>query len=101
VSQSVTELRSTLVRVVRTSMTEVDRRLAERVPVDLAARAEIGGRMLDIHLRNLSAGGALAAPADGLARGARGRFTVPGASALDFSVLDISTDGAHLLFDDE
>jgi methyl-accepting chemotaxis protein len=101
VSQSVTELRSTLVRVVRTSMTEVDRRLAERVTVDLAARAEIGGRMLDVRLRNLSAGGALTAPTDGLARGTRGKLSLPGTAALSFSVLDISSEGIHLLFDDE
>jgi methyl-accepting chemotaxis protein len=100
VAQSVTELRSTLVRVVRTSMSEVDRRLAERVAVDLSAQAEVGGRKLDIRLRNLSAGGALIAPVEGVGHGSRGHLSLPGAQALGFSVLDISTEGIHLLFDD-
>jgi methyl-accepting chemotaxis protein len=101
VTQSVTELRSSLVRVVRTSMAEVDRRLAERVAVDLMARAEIGGRTLDVRLRNLSAGGALLAPAEGLVRGTRGHLSLPDTPAIGFSILDTSSEGIHLLFDDE
>ncbi|MDG5497190.1 methyl-accepting chemotaxis protein [Niveispirillum sp. BGYR6] len=101
VTQSVTDLRSTLVRVVRTSMSEVDRRVAERVAVDMPTQLEIGGRRLDSRLRNLSSGGALTAPVEGVTRGAQGRLHLPDLGAIGFSVLDISAEGIHLLFGDE
>jgi methyl-accepting chemotaxis protein len=52
-------LRTTLVRVVRTSTAEADRRTSARVDLDRQATIEIGGMIHKVAVRNLSEGGAL------------------------------------------
>jgi len=59
VSDGVGKLRQTLVRVVRTATTDVDRRDEERVGIDQPCEVRIGGRALAARLVNISTGGAL------------------------------------------
>ncbi len=59
IATNVAGLRSTLVRVVRTSTTDVDRRQHLRIEIDSPARVEIGGQKRGITVRDLSEGGAL------------------------------------------
>ena len=56
---SVSELRGALVRIVRTSTEEVDRRSHDRIPLDRGAMLELGGRRaVAVNLLDLSEGGA-------------------------------------------
>jgi aerotaxis receptor len=59
IARKVDGLRATLIRVVRTSTADVDRRISERVDVMRAGTIEIGGRSCEISVRNLSEAGAL------------------------------------------
>jgi aerotaxis receptor len=52
-------LRATLVRVVRTSTADVDRRMSARVDIDRPGAIEAGGRSYKVVVRNLSEGGAM------------------------------------------
>jgi methyl-accepting chemotaxis protein len=53
-------LRQAVIRVVRTSTRDVDRRTADRIPVDLPAKASLAGQPpCDVRILNLTAGGAL------------------------------------------
>ncbi|EJN13100.1 PAS domain S-box [Bradyrhizobium sp. YR681] len=53
------DLRETLVRVVRTSTSEVNRRIAARAPVDRSGTVEAGGHVHRVHVRDLSENGAI------------------------------------------
>lgn len=59
VADGVGNLRQTLVRVVRTATTDVDRRGADRVAVDRPCEVRVAGRTLTAYLVNISTGGAL------------------------------------------
>jgi aerotaxis receptor len=59
IAGKVDELRATLVRVVRTSTADVDRRTSIRVDVERHGTVEAAGRLHKIVIRNLSEGGAL------------------------------------------
>ena len=74
---SVSDLRQTLVRVVRTATTDVDRRHGQRHAVDMEIHVEMAGERRPGRLLNISAGGALL---DTLAlpEGAQGALAVPG-----------------------
>jgi methyl-accepting chemotaxis protein len=77
VASSITDLRGTLVRVVRTATTEVDRRHEERAPVDADAMLDLGQGACAVHLRNLSQGGAmLERQVQGVVDGAIGRLRI-------------------------
>ncbi len=99
VASSVHELRQVLVRVVRTSMAEVDRRenprLALEVPCTLMARGQsFAGR-----LRNLSDGGAYVADVSGIGAGTAGRLAIESAGLdLPFMALESDEGGVHLRF---
>ncbi|MGQ3046097.1 MAG: methyl-accepting chemotaxis protein [Niveispirillum sp.] len=99
VAHSVTDLRSVLVRVVRTSMAEVDRRLTQRFKVDAVGTITIDGRRHEVTVRDLSNGGALLSPVAGISRSARGKLSVPSLSLeIGFQTLDTGEEGLHLLF---
>ncbi len=99
VATSVTDLRSVLVRVVRTSMAEVDRRLAQRFRTDAMGTITIDGRRHDVTLRDLSIGGALLSPVAGIDRSTRGKLSVASLSLeIGFQTLDTGEEGLHLLF---
>jgi methyl-accepting chemotaxis protein len=58
VAQHVRQLQSTLVRIVRASSVDVDRRATPRVCIDLFGDAEVGGASQKVVIRDLSTGGA-------------------------------------------
>ncbi len=100
---SVSDLRHTLVRVVRTATVDVDRRHGQRLEVDLDVTIETaGGGQGRGRLLNISAGGALLEGAD-LPEGTQGTLTVPGLdSALPFRVKtrDHGQNGLAFLLDE-
>jgi aerotaxis receptor len=59
IAGKVDALRETLVRVVRTSTADVDRRISARADVERHGTVEVGGRSLQVVVRNLSEGGAM------------------------------------------
>ena len=59
IASKVDDLRETLVRVVRTSTADVDRRTSMRADVERRGTIEAGGRSHKVVIRNLSEGGAM------------------------------------------
>ncbi len=59
IAGKVDSLRETLVRVVRTSTSDVDRRTSTRVHVERNGTVEAGGRVHRVVIHNLSSGGAM------------------------------------------
>ncbi len=93
-------LRADLVRIIRGSTPDVDRRRQPRYAVDLPCRFDMGGGSSDGRLLNLSEGGAMVAGGPELAPGGRGTLTVDGLGLrLPFRVLDRCSGGVHLAFD--
>ncbi|TWA62214.1 methyl-accepting chemotaxis sensory transducer with TarH sensor [Azospirillum brasilense] len=100
VSTSIDELRGILVRVVRTSMSEVDRRREARYAVDLPARAETSAGSRSCRLQNLSGSGAALQVWDGAAGGARGTLHIDGfGMALPFTVVTVEARSCHIRFE--
>ncbi|MBK4718245.1 HAMP domain-containing protein [Azospirillum sp. YIM DDC1] len=100
VSGSIDELRGILVRVVRTSMSEVDRRRGARYAVDLPARADTpaGSRICRLH--NLSSSGAALQVWDGATNGARGTLHIDGfGMPLPFTVVTVEAQSCHVRFE--
>ena len=97
---AVNELRRTVVRVVRSSTTDVDRREATRHPTNLRCRLEpAGAAPVPARLVNLSAGGARVEEGPALGVGARGTLTVDGLGfPLPFSVRAADRGGLSLAF---
>jgi len=69
ITRKIDDLHTVLVRVIRTSTTEVDRRENERVAIDRAGTLCAHGRDHDVCVRDLSLGGATVTGAGGLAAG--------------------------------
>ena len=59
IAGKVADLRATLVRVIRTSTTDVDRRISSRVDISRQASLKMLGRSLRATVRDLSLGGAM------------------------------------------
>jgi methyl-accepting chemotaxis protein len=98
---AVVDLKQSLIRVVRTSTAEVDRRLLERVTTSQACRVSVAGA--DSHeaqLADLSEGGAAIRGSAPLRVGLRGTLEVTGISArLPFAVRSVDALGsAHVSF---
>ena len=94
VTANVEALRSVLVRVVRTSTTEADRRKHPRRAVDLGARIAGGAA---VRVADISEGGMWIKGRAGLKTGDRGRIEIDGfGAALDFQVRGTSPGNAHL-----
>ncbi|MGQ3048769.1 MAG: methyl-accepting chemotaxis protein [Niveispirillum sp.] len=74
VTDGVNALRQTLVRVVRTAISDVDRRGSRRYQVGQTVSVQIGGRSLEASLDNISSGGALLS-LDGVSVGQKGQLT--------------------------
>ena len=89
-AELVTELRRTVVRVIRTSTTEVDRRAGRRYDLDLPCRLTVPGHgMLDARVIDLSEGGARIEAAAALPVGTSGTLGLDGVgAALPFTVRD-------------
>jgi len=99
VAHSIAALRQVLVRVVRTSTREADRRRFERMTVDLpcTVTTESGGRAAKLH--DISQGGATLEIAGGLPARGSGMLKVP-SLALETSFEVVASDGdtPHLRF---
>jgi len=95
-AEMVSELRRTVMRVIRTSTTEVDRRTSPRYAVDLPCRLTVTGHgVLNARVIDLSEGGARIQGAAALPIGARGTLELDGVRpALPFTVRD--ADGLML-----
>jgi aerotaxis receptor len=61
IAGKISGLQSTLVRVVRTSTADVNRRISTRITIDRPGTVEVGGRSHNVTVRNLSEGGAFIA----------------------------------------
>jgi methyl-accepting chemotaxis protein len=92
---AVDELRTAVVRVVRTSTQEVDRRTTVRYPMEWPARMTVDGRHNDVLVVNLSEGGGRVVGGPAVSVGARGTLALDGGgSPLPFRV--VGTDGEAL-----
>ncbi|BDG70157.1 hypothetical protein Rmf_00860 [Roseomonas fluvialis] len=98
---AVSELRGVLVRIVRTSTEDVDRREHERRPMRRAARLELAGRgAVSVNLLDLSEGGAGVALPDGGARPGQQGTLVVGSAVLPVRVAAVQPDRVGLVFAD-
>ncbi len=94
---AVRDLQRTVIRVVRTATTEVDRRAAERIDVDRPCRVAIGaGAAQAARLGDISRGGAALRGVAAHA-GAQGRLLLDGLT-LAFSVREATDEALHVAF---
>lgn len=97
---AVGELRHSVIRVVRTSTAEVDRRRDHRYPVDIACRLSIAGGSYTARVADLSAHGAYIRDTPSVPHGTRGALAIDGVDfPLPFSVRGVEDDGLHLTFE--
>ena len=100
VSSSIDELRSILVRVVRTSMSEVDRRRDTRYEANLPVTVEASSGRRSCRLLNLSTGGAALEGWPEADTGARARLHVDGIPApIAVRVVSVEHTTAHVRFE--
>jgi methyl-accepting chemotaxis protein len=99
---AVGELKHTVMRVVRTSTSEVDRRTSRRKEISLRCRLIISGQgVLNGRMVDLSEEGARVADAPRLSVGTRGMLDVDGVEAqLPFTVRNQYSDALGLLFNE-
>lgn len=97
---TVNALRQAVVRIVRTSTADVERRLGTRREVDLPATIELAGQRGAARLRNISSGGAMLTTGLTAEPGAHGRLLIEGLELqLPFELRHVGQDGAlHLAF---
>jgi methyl-accepting chemotaxis protein len=101
VASGVTDLRETLIRVVRTSTTEVDRRQWHRYELNRPGRLGFAGENAAVDVVNCSAGGALLnGSSDRLQVGNAVELTIDGLSgALAGKVHQVTEGRTHLIFE--
>ncbi len=101
VAVSIEELQAVLVRVVRTSTKEVERRRKARFQIDRPAQLIAGGHRLDVLVENCSEGGAFLRGAVGqLQLKANVQLAIQGfARPVSGHVLSVKKDTAHVKFD--
>jgi methyl-accepting chemotaxis protein len=94
------ELRHSVIRVVRTSTTEVDRRQAERFPVDLPCPLSIAGQSSTARVTDMSMHGAYIRSGSIVPVGTRGTLTADSIGfPLQFTVRATENDGLRLMFE--
>jgi len=99
VAESVGSLRSALIRLVRTSTNEADRRMTARFPVDLPCRLRIGSGERAARVADLSLGGAILHGASAVA-GEAGVLSIQGCQTpLPFVVKSMEDDTLHVKFE--
>ncbi|HEX3989676.1 MAG TPA: methyl-accepting chemotaxis protein [Acetobacteraceae bacterium] len=92
---AIDELRVTVVRVVRTSTRDVDRRATERYTMEWPARLLLDGKPFDVQVVDLSEGGARIVGGPAQSVGARGTLALDGGGLpLPFRV--VGTDGGSV-----
>jgi len=100
VSHSVDDLRNILVRVVRTSMAEVDRRHDTRYEANLPARLETPAGARTCRLLNLSTGGAALEGWSGAVTGTQGSLHIDGVAVpLPVRVIEVEHTHCHVRFE--
>ncbi|WP_044438151.1 PilZ domain-containing protein, partial [Skermanella aerolata] len=93
VAAAIQELRQVLVRVVRTATPDVDRRLSERHPVDLAATISGSNAGGAVRVVDLSATGARLSGNPGLHDGNTGMLSFTGSGiSVGFRVVEAGSD---------
>ena len=97
IAESISELRQVLVRLVRTSTAETNRRLFERVAVDVACEVTVGGSKGQAKIRDISEGGACVEVAGGKA-GDHGSLLVAGCN-LPFEARSAGGGKLHVMFE--
>ena len=99
VSESVRQLRTILVKAVRTSTEEANRRKAERYSVNMPGHIRVNSQRHLVTVHNLSKGGALLAGTPPLDNGAAGFLSLPGlAFELPFKVVSCANGTLSLSF---
>ncbi|MGD0433772.1 MAG: methyl-accepting chemotaxis protein [Acetobacteraceae bacterium] len=95
------ELKNAVIRAVRTSSQEVNRRASERIAVDLACRITLaGGATRAGQVTDISDGGASVTAAVPMRGGDRGTLEIPGINVpLSFAVRSTDSRASHLAFD--
>ena len=98
---SVGDLKQTMVRIVRSSTMEVNRRSSPRYVVNLPCRVEMAGRSkLSTHLADISDGGAKVMGLSDVSVGGRGTLRLDGfAAVLPFHTLEVTEGFARVAFD--
>ncbi len=101
VASGINNLRETLIRVVRTSTHEVERRQWHRYQIDRPARISFAGKTQAIEVLNCSGGGAmLRGTFEGLDIGARFDLTIDGiGTRMAGQVRQLGEDRTHVMFD--
>ncbi|MGE5545256.1 MAG: methyl-accepting chemotaxis protein [Solirubrobacterales bacterium] len=100
VADNITELRQVLVRLVRTSTAETNRRMFERVAVDANCEVVVGGTTQDARLRDISEGGACISDVDEGAVGQVGEIRTGGRS-IEFETKAVGSGRMHVKFRDK
>ncbi len=91
------ELRTVLVRLMRTSAPEVNRRSEPRYPVEVGGEVQISGSVERVRVTDLSAHGAQVSGADRAVVGARGTLRIDGVpTPLPFEIVARDDGRAHL-----
>jgi methyl-accepting chemotaxis protein len=99
VTDAVSSLRRTIVRAVRNSTVEVDRRHARRYEIDQPCQVTtVTGQHFAAQIRNLSKGGAGLVGATALDVGTAGTLTTAGFDELSFVTMQVDETGQHLRF---
>jgi methyl-accepting chemotaxis protein len=99
-ANSVGSLRRTVVRGIRTSTEEVNRRAHPRLSVSLPCRVTVAGQTLAGQVANLSAGGAAITGLAGTPPQGRGELAIEGLAArLPFRVVHADKEGLHIEFE--
>uniref|UniRef100_UPI003D73DBA6 PilZ domain-containing protein n=1 Tax=Azospirillum sp. TaxID=34012 RepID=UPI003D73DBA6 len=100
VAQAIERLRTVLVRVVRTSTSDADRRGDPRFAVEAPCAVALGGREQGAVIGNLSRGGAMLRGV-AAARGATGTLVLADAGVrLGFTVVQRDGEATHVRFDE-
>jgi methyl-accepting chemotaxis protein len=93
------ELGHSLIRAVRTSTSDVDRRADVRQDTSLACRLTVGGRVHGARVTNLSMGGASLRGGPTMPTGENGELEIEGTTArLPFVVRGVGGDVSHIAF---
>ncbi len=100
-NRAVEDLRNSVIEVVRTSTSDVERRQAARIPVDLPARLTITGQAeRSVRVGDISAGGARIDGAGDVAIGTPGTLRLDGIAApLPFTVRATGRGSLHVAFE--
>jgi methyl-accepting chemotaxis protein len=94
------ELRHSVIRVVRSAATEMNRRHERRYPGDLPCRLSVAGHSSTAQVADLSENGAHIRNAPSMPVGTRGALTIDGIDlVLPFNVRGFEDGGLHLVFE--